>query len=137
MTPGQTRSSRSAFAGTITIMIAGVLLLFVVILAQHCVQAIARQRSALLATQAELILLSARDWSHAHSEQMRATGRVELPLDDLLPPMATGCLELRYTDSSDDPPLIECHLRITQGQRSVTRHRHWPGHLPLRTEPHP
>jgi hypothetical protein len=125
MTLGQRRPSRSAFACTITIMIAGVLLLFVVILGHHGVQEIARERAALLTTQAELILLSARDWSHSHSEQIRDLGRVELPLEGMLPPMATGQLELRCTDSGDDSPLVECQLKITQGQRTIARRAHW------------
>jgi hypothetical protein len=118
--------SRSAFASTITIMIAGVLLLFVGLLGHYGVQEIAQQRSALLTTQAELILRSAREWSQLHSEQMRANGQVELPLDALLPPMATGQLELRRTASTDHLPLIECDLTITQGRRSITRHAYWP-----------
>ncbi len=126
MRPGRRRSDRAAFACTMTIMIAGVLLLFVVILGRHGVHEIARQRSTLLATQAELILLSARDWSYAHSEQLRTAGAVELPLEGLLPAMAAGRLELGCAESSDGSVLIECHLKITQGQRSVARHAYWP-----------
>ncbi len=126
MRPGRRRSDRAAFACTMTIMIAGVLLLLVVLLGRHGVHEIARQRSALLATQADLVLQSARDWSDTHSEQLRAAGAVELPLAGLLPAMATGRLELGYAESSDGLLLIECRLKITQGQRSVARHAYWP-----------
>jgi hypothetical protein len=107
-------------------MIACVLLLVVMLLGRHVVHEFARQRTALLERQAELILLSARDWSHAHDEELRAAGRVQLPLDDLLPPLATGQLVLRRGDSNEHPPLIECRLRITQGRRSAARHAYWP-----------
>lgn len=117
-----------ASVSTIAIMIAGVLLLFVALLGHHVVHETARQRSTLLATHAELALLSARDWSHARPERLRAGDEVELPLAGLLPALATGRLELGRTESSDGSPLIECHLKITQGQRSVSRHAYWPAH---------
>jgi len=121
-------------------MTGGILLLFVVVLGRYAVHEIAGLRAALLATRAEQILLSARDWSHAHAEQLNAADKIELPLDDLIPSMASGRLELRYADAPDGvaaraparPDVIECRLTITQARRTVTRHVYWPASVPVR-----
>ena len=126
MMHAESRASRAAFASSITIMTAGVLLLIVVILGRYGAREMAYQRTALLTVQVEQILLSARDWSRTHSEQVRTAGPIELPLDGLSTTVTTGRLELRCIDSNDGPPLIECSLRISHGARTVMRHTYWP-----------
>ena len=120
------RRARRTFASTLAIMVAGILMLFVTVLGRYAVREIAGLRSELLAAQAEQALLSARDWSRAHVEQLHDADTLELPLDDLLAIPAAGRLELRCTGGVDGVSLIECQLSIRQGRRAVTRHVFWP-----------
>ncbi len=126
---GRRSSIRSAYASMLAILISGVLLLFVVVLGRCAVHALAAEQAAVLETQADQILLSARDWSRAHGEQLRHAGEVELALDGLLPSTATGRLTLHYAAAGEGPPLVECSLEIKQTRRNVARRVHWPANI--------
>lgn len=118
-----------AFACMLAIMATGVLLLFVAVLGRYAASEIRGLQTELLEAQADQILLSARDWSGAHTNQLWSAGTIELPLEDLLTVPAVGRLELKHRDGADTP-LIECDLAITQGRRTVVRHVFWPARLP-------
>jgi hypothetical protein len=126
MRRGRMSSTRSAYASMLTILISGVLLLLVVVLGRYAVHAFAMEQAAVLEAQAGQILLSTRDWSRSHGEQLRRTGEIELPLDDLIPPTASGRLTIRYVGAGAEPPLVECNLEIKQSRRNVAWRVYWP-----------
>ena len=135
MSPRRKSPIRSAYASMLAILLSGVLLTLVVVLARYSVGALAAEQAALLETQAEQTLLSARDWSGTHGEQLRHAGEVELPLGELIPPTATGRLTLRYTTAGDESPLVECNVKIRQSRRSVARRVHWPVSIRMADSP--
>jgi hypothetical protein len=123
------KGTRSAYASMVALLISGVLLMFVVVLGRYTVDAFAAEQAAVLDTQADQILLSARDWSRVNAGSLRRGGEVELPLDGLIPQGATGRLTLRYVATDAKPALVECNLQIRQSRRSAGRRVYWPADM--------
>ena len=126
MMRARSKTARPAFASTMTVLTGIVLLLIVAVLGRAVVHERTQQRIAVLAAQAEQVLLSARDWSRIHFRELEAWSAIELPATDLIATTATAHLELRRIESKDGRPLVECRLRIVHGQQRVARRVKWP-----------
>jgi len=118
--------SRRAFASTIAVLTAIVVLMIVVVLGRAVVQERTGGRLAVLAAQADEVLWSARDWSRIHVQALTTSDPIELPVADLLTTTATGRLELRRVDTGDGRERVECCLRLTHGPQTIMRCARWP-----------
>ena len=126
MTWNPDHTARRGYASGIAILTLGVLAFLLTALVSRVSHQYVNARIAELASRADLILVSARDWSVMHSEELRAAGVQELPIDDLLPETHTGLLTIRYDEISQERPVITCDLMLHYGSYSVSRHVSWP-----------
>ena len=122
--PAQT--SRRAYASMAVILTMGILALLLMALARYAEGQRVNERNADLAARADLLLISARDWSAIHADGLRATGEKELPLDGLLPETCSGTLVLKFVQVRPGHDAIECRLVLRDGSYAVTRHASWP-----------
>lgn len=126
MTNRRNRPPRRAYAGMIAVLTSGILMLWIGVLLRHGLHETAAERTAALAARADLILLSARDWSRLHLERIRTSGAQDLPLAGLTPDTYDGSLALRYREEDPEAPMIECYLNLRHGIHSITRIVFWP-----------
>ena len=119
------RAGRGGFISSLAVMTMGVLLMIVAILGRYTVFESRSQLDGALAVRAEQILLSARDWSHAHVDELRTGGPIELPIDEMIDQLATGRLELEGVELDGGGVLVTCALRIEHGRLKVSRQVTW------------
>jgi len=128
--------SRRGVALLVAILTTGLVLMFVVIMAQLAVLELARERSAALGSWAEQVIASAQEWSRVHGAEVQAERSCGLPLDDVLPANIRGAVELRRADSAEgDIVLIECRIRLAWARQRLERQVCWPLGTPGRAVP--
>lgn len=119
-------SLRPAYASLVVILTMGVLAFLLMALAVYGESQRVNERNAELASRADFILISARDWSAAHTDELRSAGEKELPLDGLLPETHAGTLVLRFDETSVQSSSVTCDLVLHHGDDSITRDATWP-----------
>jgi hypothetical protein len=126
MTSTHARHRRPAYVAGVALMFSGLLLVFLVVLAEYATTDMAQQRRAQLAAHAEQILQSARAWSQRHVNQLAGATPAVPPIDELVPSETSSTLELHAAQTEDGQTLVECRLRLRRGRATVFRQVRWP-----------
>ncbi len=121
----RTGVGRRGFVSSLAVMTMGVLLLIVAILGRYMVFENRSQLDRAFAARTEQILLSAREWSRAHVDELRAGGQVELPLDEMIDQLATGRLVFAGIKLDDGGVMVTCELKVAHGKLKVSREVCW------------
>lgn len=117
--------SRAGYFLTVALLASAILSFVAVALAQQAAAHLSRERSADGEALAEVIILSARDWSRVNANRLIAAEDIELPIDALLPSGASGIVRLSCNTSADQVT-VECRVTLRRPRANLTRQVMWP-----------
>jgi hypothetical protein len=120
------RDGRRGYALILALVGLAIIIAYAIVLARYAVLEMAREKQALLESCAQQIAESARAWSLAHARELSTSAAVTLPIEELLPPGASGRADLRLAASADGRSLVECYVALERGHQRLTRRLYWP-----------
>lgn len=119
-------SRRRAYTLVVVLVLSFIVIAFAGVLAALTTLGWQTQTRRELSAHVDQAVASALAWSHQHAGELRAAGRLRLPLDAALPPEMDGAAELECVPTPGGAWLVDCTLRIDDEGRVMTRHATWP-----------
>lgn len=127
MTPAiAVRHRRSAYILMVVIGAMGFLLIIAVVLARCVTVDMRCEQMAALESAVQQALQSARTWSQVHAEELARSGRIALPMDELIWPGVSGTAELSRGRADGGATRVNCSLTLQRGRLRMTRQVSWP-----------
>ena len=118
--------ARRAFVLFVVVMTAFVVLSGVLIMARLALLEVVRERENALATCAEQMIASAREWTRIQPAALSPGAPCELPAESLLPSGCSGTIGLEVYRARSGIAVVRCEVTLERRGKRLRRVAEWP-----------